>query len=305
MSQQMGKFSDSADDNGLLRRLLLDVYSTLEPIWNNRYVWFVLNPKESIVHPILEFVLLIVHYLWIVYETACWIQWEISDMYLFFSRRKLCVSSLVPSLRKVPKHLGIIVRVANPYDLPEKYFTVSELYDVIIWARCAGIEHINLYDPQGYYVGRRTSIQNMLKRLNVSVMTAIEKQTRKNGILPDDYLHELLLLNKSDGKAALVNAIKSLIKTGQSVKTSEDKTNNLANITSEEIEYAVNIFGDGVCDPDMIIHVGNGAVSLEGYPPWHVRLTEIFQLHPWKRLTENEFCNFLCKFSKCEQRVGK
>lgn len=57
-------------------------------------------------------------------------------------------------------------------------------------------------------------------------------------------------------------------------------------------------------DPDMGILCGN-IFSFCNYPPWQMRLTEFFRLKSCRDLSFSVFLDFLVKFSKCEQRLGK
>ncbi|KAF1798498.1 Decaprenyl diphosphate synthase-like protein [Mucor lusitanicus] len=64
---------------------------------------------------------------------------------------------------------------------------------------------------------------------------------------------------------------------------------------------------DSVSDPDlMILYDGlpHNYVSLDGYPPWHIRLTEIANCSSYHHLNYHVFSKCLYRFSKVEQRFG-
>lgn len=70
-----------------------------------------------------------------------------------------------------------------------------------------------------------------------------------------------------------------------------------------KISYLV----DSISDPDlMILYDGlpHNYVSLGGYPPWHIRLTEIANCSNYHDLDYNLFSKCLYRFSKVQQRFG-
>lgn len=56
-------------------------------------------------------------------------------------------------------------------------------------------------------------------------------------------------------------------------------------------------------DPELAIYFGE-ICSTYGFLPWHIRLTEFFQIESQQVLTVNAFLNTLFEYSKCEQRFG-
>ncbi|KAI7900705.1 uncharacterized protein BX663DRAFT_439079, partial [Cokeromyces recurvatus] len=65
---------------------------------------------------------------------------------------------------------------------------------------------------------------------------------------------------------------------------------------------------DTISDPDlMIIFDGlpHNYISLDDYPPWHIRLTEMMNCFNCHYLDYNLFSKCLYKFSKVEQRLGR
>lgn len=61
-------------------------------------------------------------------------------------------------------------------------------------------------------------------------------------------------------------------------------------------------------DPDlMIVYDGlpHNYISLDGYPPWFIRLTEIANCSNHHKLNYDLFSKCLYRFSRVEQRFGK
>lgn len=57
-------------------------------------------------------------------------------------------------------------------------------------------------------------------------------------------------------------------------------------------------------DPDMGIYSGN-SFFLYGYPPWQIRITEFFNLKTYHNIDFKTFDNLMCKYAKCDRRLGK
>ncbi|KAI8979002.1 hypothetical protein BDB01DRAFT_725898 [Pilobolus umbonatus] len=62
-----------------------------------------------------------------------------------------------------------------------------------------------------------------------------------------------------------------------------------------------------ISDPDLcIVYDGlpHNYISLDGYPPWHIRLTEIINGSYYHTLNYALFSQYLYRYSKVEQRFG-
>jgi len=62
--------------------------------------------------------------------------------------------------------------------------------------------------------------------------------------------------------------------------------------------------GNLVPDPDLLL-LFDSATILNGYPPWQIRLTQIFRFSTLSEFHYSEFLESLAGFSKCEHRFGK
>jgi len=71
-----------------------------------------------------------------------------------------------------------------------------------------------------------------------------------------------------------------------------------ANLIDSELRDAVST------EPELLILFGPKIV-LEGYPPWQLRLTEIFHLPDNKGVDYQVFLRALHKFAKVEMRLGR
>lgn len=107
----------------------------------------------------------------------------------------------------------------------------------------------------------------------------------------------ILLLDATDGRQTLVDLTKTLVEMSQQGKLAP------SDISTELIdaEISESVMGE----PDLLIVFGERIV-LEGYPPWQVRLTEIFYAQDnVGGVGYQIFLRALYKFAKAEFRLGR
>lgn len=134
---------------------------------------------------------------------------------------------------------------------------------------------------------------------------------------------QLCLISREASKVAIAAVATSLARNHSSKKRRGARTGSLADfhLAVNELE-AILESEDGLSPPDfMIVHsLTSEATSqkvpleLHGFPPWHIRLTEIFtsQIYPLSDskslaypLDESIFCQALDQFAGAEMRFGK
>lgn len=87
-------------------------------------------------------------------------------------------------------------------------------------------------------------------------------------------------------------------------------TEQLVNVTSDNItcnlvdEKLSQMYGN-LPDPDCAVYFGTLQCT-QGLLPWHIRLTEFFQLsYELKTLSPLKYLQVIYKYGKCDQRFGK
>jgi len=106
----------------------------------------------------------------------------------------------------------------------------------------------------------------------------------------------VLLLSAEDGRDSLVDLTKTLAEMSQRSKLSS------ADISSElvDAELSESVMGE----PDLLVLFGPH-VELSGYPPWQVRLTEIFHVQDNHGVEYQVFYRALCNFAGAQMRLGR
>lgn len=124
-----------------------------------------------------------------------------------------------------------------------------------------------------------------------------------NGDSPEDsnsnpsFTHlSMLLLSSEDGRTTLVDLTKTLAEMSQRKKLSpSDITQDLV-----DAEITESVMGE----PDLLILFGP-TVQLQGYPPWQIRLSEIYHVQDNNGVGYQVFLRALHNYAKAQMKFGR
>lgn len=106
----------------------------------------------------------------------------------------------------------------------------------------------------------------------------------------------ILLLSSEDSRSTLVDLTKTLAEMSQRNKLSpEDISLDLI-----DTEITESVMGE----PDLLVLFGP-YIELQGYPPWQVRLTEIFHVQDNGGVGYQVFLRALHSYAKAQMRFGR
>jgi dehydrodolichyl diphosphate syntase complex subunit NUS1 len=106
----------------------------------------------------------------------------------------------------------------------------------------------------------------------------------------------VLLLSAEDGRDSLVDLTKTLAEMSQRSKLSS----NDISVDLVDAELSESIMDE----PDLLVLFGP-MVELSGYPPWQVRLTEIFHVEDNHGVGYQVFLRALFNFANAQMRFGR
>ena len=106
----------------------------------------------------------------------------------------------------------------------------------------------------------------------------------------------VLLLSAEDGRDSLVDLTKTLAEMSQRSKLSS----NDISVDLVDAELSESVMGE----PDLLVLFGP-MVELSGYPPWQVRLTEIFHVEDNHGVGYQVFLRALFNFANAQMRFGR
>ncbi|XBW37448.1 hypothetical protein QEN19_003029 [Hanseniaspora menglaensis] len=229
------------------------------------------------------------------------------------------IRSDVSSLSKIPKILAAIVDYKSEEEVGGGVLGLMEnSSDIVAWSLSAGIKHLYLYDHDGLLkndVGllRRIIYNNLRKYFGPAKVPKfavriphtnqifynlpptpisleyVEKADKKISI-------EVILLSKVDGRETIVDLTKSMAELcKQGLLDEKDITQDLVD---KELRKLV---GE---EPDLLLYFGPN-LDLQGFPPWHIRLTELFWEHDNNDVSYTVFIRGLKEYAGSKVNVGK
>ncbi|OAL55893.1 Undecaprenyl diphosphate synthase [Pyrenochaeta sp. DS3sAY3a] len=229
----------------------------------------------------------------------------------------------VKNLEKLPKHLSVIVEYQEDDGSQGNAGLeglVNDVCEIAAWAASAGIPLLSVYERTGV-------LKNYLPQTHASIWSTLEayfgprrkptlslraphlssysppntppQNAEPNG---DDKLKEerqhltVLLLSEHDGRDTIVDLTRTLAEMAQKGDVHQEQIN--MDLIDAQLSDHVS------SDPDLLI-LFSPTVQLQGYPPWQLRLTEIFHLADNKGVNYQVFLRALYNFAKVEMRLGR
>lgn len=233
----------------------------------------------------------------------------------------------VKNLSRVPKHLSVILDL--PEDLGRKASKkdgletlMNNACELAAWSASAGVPMLSIYEKTGILKSSLPHLHRRISRTLTSYYGATSPQkptislrspnmpsyspprtpepTITNGTHEQaDSPHHLtiLVIDATDGRQTLVDLTKTLAEMSQRDKLSPSDIS----IELIDAEISESVMGE----PDLLICFGERVV-LKGYPPWQVRLTEIFYAQDNQGGVGYQiFLRALYKYAKAEFRLGR
>ncbi|KAJ8123609.1 hypothetical protein ONZ43_g481 [Nemania bipapillata] len=207
----------------------------------------------------------------------------------------------VATLRRLPKHLSVILTLENGGRGDALGKLVNEVAEVTAWCAAAGIPTISVYEKTGilkrYMPQTHGNVANRLTawfgkdqapQLSLFARGAPTIESRP-GL-------SLVLISEEDGREAMVDLTRVLTEMVQKNKISA------SDITMDVID---NELSEAVMkEPDLLISF-EPYVDLQGYPPWAIRLTEIFCAPDNQGVGYQVFLRALRKYAGATFKLGK
>ncbi|CZR53942.1 probable NUS1 Putative nuclear undecaprenyl pyrophosphate synthase [Phialocephala subalpina] len=220
----------------------------------------------------------------------------------------------VKGLSRLPKHLSVILKLEDGgRGGAGLEALVDEVAEISAWCACVGIPMLSVYEKTGILksyvpathraVSRKLSSyfgpQQPALSLRAPHVPAMESSSRTSPPeIPRSGVQHLsvLLLSAEDGRDSLVDLTKTLAEMSQRSKLAP----NDINVDLVDAEISESIMGE----PDLLVLFGP-SVELSGYPPWQVRLTEIFHVQDNQGVGYQVFLRALYNYANAQMRFGR
>jgi hypothetical protein len=235
-------------------------------------------------------------------------------------------------LSKRPRHLSVVLTLGDETRLgPELERLVDEAAELAAWSASAGIPVLSVYERTGIlkkylpqvhqhvvqkfttYFGRNHPGLTVTAPDQDSIETLGPLGRRAADAAGDDHDHDsdhdsvdappsfarhmqLTFISSADGRDALVDLTRTFAEMRQHGKIRPDQIQPDV-IDTELVEGIVS-------EPDLLVIFGPH-IKLDGYPPWQLRLTEIYCLQDNEGVGYQVFLRALQNFARAEMRKGR
>ncbi|KAI5960982.1 uncharacterized protein KGF55_004249 [Candida pseudojiufengensis] len=297
---------------------------------------------KMVYYYIIHFILMILFLLIAIYKNFLFIYRKICLKYLtliyYHNKSPQVIREDVNKLDKIPKSISCILDLKDADDENGgKDGLINQISELSAWCISSGISKLIIYEYTGTLNQNSDSLFDLNKFIIKNLKTYFGSESiptfsiripHKNLILySDESLSisnaatsdavngtaidnnnnnnvngrtsvdlEIDLLSRIDGKPTLVELTKTMSELAQ------NKELSVNDITIELIdEELIELVGP---EPDLLISFGP-SLNLEDYPPWHIRLSEIYWEPENKDVNYAVFIRALKKFSNCKVNVGK
>ncbi|CDM29995.1 hypothetical protein DTO013E5_8303 [Penicillium roqueforti] len=204
----------------------------------------------------------------------------------------------VKNLKRLPQHLSAILTLRKEDDALA--VLMDEIAELAAWSSCSGICQLSIYEKSGVLKSCIPALHQIITTKLASYYGTPSHQPNLQLYAPHHPVHRsapisknidtttqpetltILLLSSTDGRETLVDLTKTLADMSQNGKLSpEDITPELVDAEISEITTQPLSMDPTMPDtllkpePDLLLVFGP-FLKLDGYPPWQLRLTEMY-----------------------------
>ncbi|KAI0125883.1 Decaprenyl diphosphate synthase-like protein [Xylariales sp. AK1849] len=223
----------------------------------------------------------------------------------------------VRSLPKIPQHVSVILTLeegGKRGDAKEKM--LNEVADITAWCASAGITMLTVFERTGALKDKmdrehREISQKLRDWFGTYQAPELHLHSPNMPVIgPPNYrgpkgthaevaagVHDIGVnfISADDGRESIVDLTKVLTDMSQRGKLSAP------DITSDIIDHELK---EVMAEPDLLISFAP-FVDLQGYPPWQIRLTEIYCQEDNQGVGYQVFLNALRKYAAATFKLGK
>lgn len=310
MASTGAQISDQRD----LRRRLANKAATVVPqvatVHENAHK----TPVAYLTHYLYYLVLLAVFFVTSIYKNAQYVyrrvRLKVLNLTYHPSNSPHIIRDDVTKLEKLPRRLAAILDLRDDDDENGGVDgLVGDISQLAAWLVLAGIPHLTIYEHDGVvklhvpqllrYVARTLRLYfgtDTMPTFAVKVPhtnTTVYSQ-HASAAAPVDLT--ISVLSRVDGKPTILELTKTMS------ELAANKELLIKDISVELVdEELVELVGP---EPDLLICFGP-SLDLQNFPPWHIRLTEIYWEPGNTDVNYAVFVSALQQYAQCKMKVGK
>lgn len=215
------------------------------------------------------------------------------------------VSKDVSSLPKIPRHIAAILQLKEDKVGGGLDGLLEESAQLAAWCMGAGIPALTIYerhgvlkalDPQEFQRRISKKLESFYGSAPLPTINVKVPPVPSNAPPLEDADLAITLIAEEDGRQALVDLTRTL---GNLALMKKINPNDIT-ISSIDTEMKHIVVGE----PDLVIVFGP-SLDLQGFPPWQMRLSEIFYLPDNNEVSYPIFLKGLEKYAGCKINVGR
>ncbi|QLG73393.1 hypothetical protein HG535_0E04770 [Zygotorulaspora mrakii] len=317
MNGTEGKYSKLKALQALIGSLFSGKSDAGESLGNEENKTFWKKQKSKIQYSIYK-VLLVTLYL--VYGCYRYCQYEWNKMKIRMlniiynpSNTPQLIRQDVTKLEKIPKRLAAILEMKSESHVGGgSQGLMNDGSEIVCWTVSAGIKHLVLYDYDGVLKKNvqdfRKDIRNKLSKyfgtshipkyaVRIPHLNKIYFNDKDSSSTENHKVAiEISLLSNRDGRETIVDLTRTM------ADLCASKELKLGDITMSLVDKElVHLVGP---EPDLLLYFGP-CLDLQGFPPWHIRLTELHWEEDNHDVIYSVFIRGLQKYATCKINVGK
>jgi len=221
----------------------------------------------------------------------------------------------VKGLKRLPEHLSVILKLEEGGKAgPGLEALMDEVAEISAWCACAGIPMLSIYERTGVLKGyipttHRAVSQKLssyfgaqIPALSIRAPHIPSMESAPTAPVSDTAVTvslgqlSIFLISEEDGQDSIVDLTKTLTEMSQRSKI----TPNDISIELVDAELSESVMGE----PELLILFGP-TVELDGYPPWQIRLTEIYNVQDSQGVGYQIFLRALYNYANAQMRFGR
>ncbi|KAM0248090.1 hypothetical protein ACHAP5_003671 [Fusarium lateritium] len=270
-----------------------------------------LGLRRFILHQLHVLIFAVMHGIFSLYikirQTWNVVGYQISSVVKYHHGTPQYIKKDLLGLTKKPKHLSVILKLEeNHRTKADVERLLDEVAEIATWCACAEIPMLSIYEKTGIlkkYLPRVYDAVNQKFAFYFGpehpglTVTSPHKADFPSpfGDKPKEHLR-LHLISEQDGRDSMVDLTRTLAEMSQRGKLAP------RDISMELIDAELS---EGImAEPDLLVTFGP-YLELSGYPPWQIRLTEIFCLQDNERFGYQVFLKALQHYGRAQMRNGK
>jgi len=195
----------------------------------------------------------------------------------------------------VSKERSWINRSARQWDA-----IIQDICNTCVWSSELGIREVSVFEPSGYLKRRSTLVQKQLSKAFEDWQLSVAKLNGTASQPTSSKGFKLSIFAEEDGKAHVGQVARQM-----AVAVTEE-----GRFTSDDINVQLvdKWMAESLSEPELALVCYGTAhhyIELNGFFPWHMRLTEFINIPSYKSLSYPLFIQVMCRYSNVEQRFGR